>query len=372
MGRDSRRKGTYMDCAWKPQWGRTRQHFLDWWNRDGLLLGMWGAPRAEGFCEPVENPGRAPSIKAHYTDAEWRARRNHYTLARRSYCADTFPVADTDMGPGSLATFLGSEPGFSSETVWFHPCIDAQASLDDWPPLRFDPGNPWWKLTEDTLKHSVALGRGKYFVGCPDLIENIDILASLRGTEALLHDMLERPEWVSEKVLEINEVWFEAYERIYHIIKSDDGGSVYGPFRLWGPGKTVKVQCDACAMFSPAMFERFVVPALTTQCEGTDHSMFHLDGHQCMDKLDALLAIDALDAIEWTPDPQVPSGGDPAWYGLYRRILDAGKSVQAIVVQPHEVIPLLDAVGGKGMYILTFFNSPAEAEELLKQAEPYR
>ena len=43
------------------------------------------------------------------------------------------------------------------------------------------------------------------------------------------------------------------------------GGVVFGAFRIWGPGKTAKVQCDASAMFSPAMFEQFVVPALTEE-----------------------------------------------------------------------------------------------------------
>ena len=38
---------------------------------------------------------------------------------------------------------------------------------------------------------------------------------------------------------------------------------------------------------------------------------------------------------------------------MYRRILDAGKSVQAVGVKPEEVVPLLDAVGGEGMYVMT-------------------
>ena len=96
-----------------------------------------------------------------------------------------------------------------------------------------------------------------------------------------------------------------------------------------------------------------MVPALTEQCERLDYSMFHLDGHQCTKHLDLLLDIDGLDAIEWTPDPQVPKGGNEKWHSMYRKILDAGKSVQAIGVKPEEVEPLLDAVGGKGMYIMT-------------------
>jgi 5-methyltetrahydrofolate--homocysteine methyltransferase len=75
-------------------------------------------------------------------------------------------------------------------------------------------------------------------------------------------DMLERPDWIVEKVWEVNQVFFEVYSRIYDIIKLADGSSVFGAFRLWGPGKVAKVQCDTSAMFSPAMFEKFVLPAL--------------------------------------------------------------------------------------------------------------
>ncbi len=361
-----------MNDSWKPNWPETRQHFIDWWNREGLLLGGWGGLRSEGAHESVKDPGPAVSIAEKYTNPERRARRADHYLARCAFYADTLPVADTHMGPGSLATFLGSEPGFTNETVWFHPCIDSDIPPERHPPLRFDVDNPWWRLTEETVKQCAALANDRYLVGFPDLVENIDILASLRGSEPLLLDFIERPEWVIEKVQEINDVWFEAYSRIYDIVKSPDGASVWGAFRVWGPGKTAKVQCDASAMFSPAMFEQFVVPALTEQCEWLDNSMFHVDGPECLDKVDALLAIDALDAIEWTPGPQAPQGGSPEWYSLYRRILEAGKSVQALGVMPGEVLPLLDAVGGKGMYILTQFATEREAEELAKQVEPYR
>jgi hypothetical protein len=205
-------------------------------------------------------------------------------------------------------------------------------------------------------------------VGCPDLIENVDILAAMRDPQRVLLDFIERPDWVEEKVREINQVFFGAYERIYDIIKRPDGSACFDAFRLWAPGKVAKVQCDASAMFSPDMFSRFVLPALTQQCEWLDYSMFHLDGHQCIQHLDLLLSIDALDAIEWTPDPQVPSGGNAEWYPMYKRILQAGKSVQAIGVKADEVAPLLDAVGPQGMYILTEKLAPAEVEKISEVA----
>ena len=360
-----------MEIAWRPNWGETRQHFVDWWNHEGLLIGVWGTPRGEKQWEVSFDPG-PPRSKAHYyTDPVFRAQCNHYSLANCCCPADTFPRASTDIGPGSLALVLGSAPGFSDRTVWFEPCIDPD-NPEAHPPLTFDPSNPWWRIHEQTLRECVRLGRGKYFTACPDLVENIDILAALRGPQHLLYDLVERPEWVEQKVAEINQAWFETYGRIYDIIKHDDGSAAFGAFQIWGPGTTAKVQCDASAMFSPDMFERFVVPALTQQCDWLDYSMFHLDGSQCIPHLDLLLSIPSLDAIEWTPDPQVPTGGNPHWYPMYRKILEAGKSIQAVGVEPSEVEPLLDAVGPKGVYLLLKCWDIDELERLAVVADRYR
>ncbi len=358
---------------WKNNWEDTKQHFTDWWAHEGLVVGMWGAPPCDGAPhEDTIAPPEAKSVRDGYVNAELRAQRNHHSLAQRSFPADTLPLVDTAIGPGSLALFLGCEPGFSPETVWFEPCIQDCEAPEDLPPIQFDESNEWWQVTKATLEACAAVGKDKYLVGCPDLVENVDILASLRDAQTLLMDMIERPEWVEQKVAEINQVWFEAYQQIYDIIKLEDGSSAFSAFRLWGPGKTAKVQCDACAMFSPDMFQRFVVPSLSEQCEWLDNSMYHLDGTQAVCHLDALLAIDSLDAIEWTPQAGIEDGGHPRWYDMYKKILAAGKSVQAVGVRQDEIVPLLDAIGGKGVYIMTSFATEGEAETVMKQVESYR
>ncbi len=363
-----------MDCAWKPDWEQVKQHHIDWWNHEGLVLAFWGWGPSGGSMprEGVEDPGPASSIEEFFTDVEQRVRRIHYTMACEPLKGDGPPIASSDIGPGSLALFLGSEADFTSGTVWFMPCMEDDAKPERRPPIRFNPQSRWWKITEETLIRLKECAQDKYILGCPDLIENIDILASLRGTGNMLMDMAVRPEWVVEKVEEINQAFFEAYQRVYDIISLPDGSSAFGAFGLWAPGKVAKVQCDACGMFSPRMFRRFVVPALTRQCDWLDYSMFHLDGSQCLCQLDTLLEIESLDAIEWTPDPKVPGCGSPRWYELYRHILDAGKSVQAPGVANDEILPLLDAVGGKGMYITSSVPEPGAAEKLMKQVEPYR
>lgn len=353
---------------WKSNWDDMKQRYRDWWNHEGLLIGMWGAPELN-VCihEQVEPPTIPNTIDERYCNAAFRAAQNHYQLSRQIFPADTLPIANTDLGPGSLAVFCGSTPGFSEETVWFWPCMEHEAEPEQLPPLRFDEHNRWWRTTIAIIRECARLAHGKYLVGCPDLIENIDVLASLREAQTLLIDMIERPDWVKQKVWEINDVWFEAYQRIYDVIKLDDGSSAFGAFVIWGPGKTAKLQCDASAMFSPKMFNRFVLPALRAQCEWLDYSMYHLDGTQAMVHLDALLSIDALDAIEWTPQDGLEGGGHPRWYDLYRRILNAGKSLQIVGAAQEEILPLLDAIGDKGVYILTSFANEQEAEDLMNQ-----
>ena len=360
-----------MEMRWKANWPETKRHFIDWWAHEGLALKLSGSPAGPPH-EAIPEPDDPPPGTHYYTAPAWRALVNHHRLSKIRYPGDCLPLSDTMIGPGSLALFLGSEPGFAPTTVWFNPTMQDDPAPEKRPPFRFDPENYWWRITEETVAECAKLAKGKYAVACPDLVENIDILAALRDPQTLLMDMIERPAWIEEKVWEINQVWFEAYSRIYDLIKLDDASSCFPAFDLWGPGKTAKVQCDASAMFSPAMFERFVVPALTEQCDWLDHSMFHLDGHQCLCHLELLLGIESLDAIEWTPDPTVPSGGSPEWYPLYRRILAAGKSVQAIGVKPDEVIPLLDAVGGNGMYIMTSALDQRWIETLIEKTEPYR
>lgn len=357
---------------WKTNWEQTKRRFIDWWNHDGLMIGMWGAPEVgRAIHEQVAAPVIPATLDERYCNAAFRAAENHYRLSRSVFPADVLPSATTDLGPGSLALFLGSKPGFAEDTVWYHPCIEEVEDPEELPPLKFDETNDWWRLTDDILRRCAELARGKYLVTCPDLIENMDALSSLRGAQTLCMDMLERPEWIEQKIAEINKVWFEVYSRIYDIIKLDDGSSAFGAFYIWGPGKVAKVQCDTSAMFSPEMYQRFVVPSLTEQCQWLDHSLYHLDGTQAMAHLDSLLAIEPLDAIEWTPQAGIETGGDKRWFDLYRRILAAGKSVQVVNVEPDEVLPLLDAIGPKGVYMLIQFKDEHEAERILKSVEAY-
>jgi hypothetical protein len=177
---------------------------------------------------------------------------------------------------------------------------------------------------------------------------------------------------VQEKLEEINQAFFVAFDDYYEHIRLTDGSSAYAYFHILGPGKVSQVQCDFAAMISPDMFEEFVVPALQRQCEWLDRSLFHLDGPSCICHLDHLLAIPELDAVQWTPGTGEPGAGDVNWYGLYERILGAGKSAQILGTTVDEAKRILETFGGKGVYLSVHVESESEADDIVAVVESMR
>lgn len=349
-----------MNHLLKQNWSESRERFIKWWAGEGLMVGAWarGVPTKSGdeFL-PFEAPR---DLEQQWLDPQWRARANEHRLMQEWFGLDILPVADMDLGPGSLALMAGSPPELQDHSIWFAP-----AEFDPYEtPIQFDPKNRWMTKHMEMLRASQELSRGRWFTGIQDLVENLDILASLRDSQELLFDLLERPEEVVAKTHEINQLYFKVYDTIYNEFYAGSDGAFFNAFRIWAPGKVAKVQVDISAMISPDTFRECAVPALTEQCDWLDYSMYHLDGSQAIVHLDALLEIESLNAIEWTPEPGVPGGGDKRWHDMYRKIKAAGKSVQPIQVKYDEVLPLINEVGPEGLYIRTFFQSLDEAQKL--------
>lgn len=355
--------------SWKPDWLEAKARLIDWWNGRGMAIALIAERNSpiEIIPQPVE-PG---NIEDWWTDPFYRLRKSEAYMASHAYLAEAFPYFDTQIGPGSLGIILGAKPGFDRETVWYEPCIDDRTFSK---PVRFDPQmNPWFTKHMELIELGMQSAHGRYLVGIPDLIENLDTLAALRGSEQLLYDLIERPSWVQDRLAEINVAYSTVFERMFACVQDDDGGNAFAAFSIWGPGKTAKLQCDFSAMLSPKMFHEFAVPYLSDQCRWLDFSLYHLDGTTALQHLDGLLEIEPLKAIEWTPQAGLPGGGSPQWYVLYQRIKAGSKSVEAVGVEVHEVIPLLDAVGPEGMLLILANPVPERtAEELLKALEPYR
>lgn len=360
-----------MTSLWKQNWDEAKANHEAWWRGKGMVLASWGTgiPSDSLAREGIEVPEAPSSLKQWHTDPEYVARRIEADMARKEWPADMVPLCWPDLGTVSLAPYLGAKSNYGTNNVWYDHTLD---EVDPGQKLRFDPQRPAVQELETTVQAVVQRAQGRYLVGMPALVPNLDVLAEVRGTQNLLIDMLEEPEWVHDMNAQIDEAWKPAFDRMRELIALADGSMAFGYFMLWGKGRTSLLQCDVSAMFSPDMFEEFVIPGLKRECAFLDHSLYHVDGHQCLAHVDHILALEDLDAVEWTPDPQVPGGGDPHWFPLYRKIRDAGKSLWVANCKPQQVKPLLDAIGGKGLYLTVDVQDVGEMEQMIRLSEPYR
>ena len=351
--------------TWKQNLEETKKHYIDWWNHKGIVLNMW-----EHFQEGVKPHADIPEPKPYkdlnqrWFDPAWRAEYLDWYVAHSSLMADMLPVANTQLGPGSLAAILGGVFEGGEDTIWIHPNPNY---TDD---IVFDPQHPNWLLHKELLKACKAKAQGHYYVGMPDLMEGMDVLAAIKGTDKVLLDTVMQPEVLEHQMQQINDIYFRVFDELYDIIREGDE-MAFCYFSSWAPGKMSKLQSDISTMISVDDYRRFVQPFIREQCQKIDYTLYHLDGVGAMHHLDALLEIKELNAIQWTPGVGEPQGGSPKWYDLYKKILAGGKSIMACWVTLEELRPLLDNIGGDGVHIEMDFHNEQEVEQALRIVEEY-
>ena len=352
--------------TWKQNLEETKKHYINWWNHKGIVLNMW-----EHFQEGVKPhadihaPKPYRDLNQRWFDPEWRAEYLDWYVAHSSLMADMLPVANTQLGPGSLAAILGGVFEGGEDTIWIHP--DPNYTDD----IKFDPQHPNWLLHKELLKACKAKAQGHYYVGMPDLMEGMDVLAAIKGTDKVLLDTVMQPEVLEHQMQQINDIYFKVFDELYDIIREDDE-MAFCYFSSWAPGKMSKLQSDISTMISVDDYRRFVQPFIREQCQKIDYTLYHLDGVGAMHHLDALLEIKELNAIQWTPGVGEPQGGSPKWYDLYKKILAGGKSIMACWVTLDELRPLLDNIGGDGVHLEMDFHNEREVEQAMRIIEEYQ
>ena len=260
---------------YKEDWAVCREWLTGWWRRE--VVDHWAlavvAPRTTPL-PPVDAPVPPANTRDCWMDAAGNFARSEAEMAKTFYGGCAFPYVTAGLGPGCLDLFLGCEAEFMPYTVWYKPCISDPATAT----LRWNPENPYWKWTLQTTLQYQEWSRGKCLTAIPDLIEGIDVVSELVGTQELLTHLLDCPEHIHKLLKQLDELYFEAFDPLFDIIKDDRDGNAFIAFNAWGPGRTLKSQCDFSAMISGNMFEEFVCPYLERQCARVDFSTYHLDG----------------------------------------------------------------------------------------------
>jgi 5-methyltetrahydrofolate--homocysteine methyltransferase len=342
-------KNTYI-----ADWQKIYDRFEGWWNREETSRPLMNiiAEGKRGNPVPLAKPAEPAVLylDPHYIVANYRNFcETHYFLA------DAFPKAGVDLGPGSMTLYLGGEPGFAWDTLWYHEFLDDAAEFEK---LCFDPRNKWWIKHQEIIREAVKLADGDFYVTIPDIMENLDILSAMRGPQNFCFDIIDEGEAVRRGVNTVDDLYFVYYNTIYDMVKTPDDIAAFTAFNILGKGKIAKVQCDFSAMISPEMFREFVQPSLRKQCRKLTRSLYHLDGPDAIKHVEALMEIKELDALQWTCGAGKPDGACERWYPIYDKVHDAGKGlwIQLYDGDPEDWAEgakrLVKRYGKKGMYLL--------------------
>ena len=308
---------------YRPDFDQVRDRLTDWWR--GGDIGRPAMHITVRRSEPLEDIPVLPEPDGwvtHYSTSDFDYRVNLSTRAcvNAHYLADAVPTVAPDLAPNCLALYQGCNGVEMPGTVWCKPCIESPETAR----FGFDPDNFYWDFTLRLSREQLRLGQGKFLVAFPDLIEGLDSLAAMRGTDKLLIDLIERPGWVHQSLQTLTDLYFQYYDILYDMYKEDRGGS---HFWAWAPGRMAKLQCDFSAMISPEMFGEFMVPVLREMTAKFDHCMYHWDGPGAIPHHDHLLALPDLDMIQWTPGSGGETIADRRWWPLYHKTIEAGKKV---------------------------------------------
>ncbi len=119
---------------------------------------------------------------------------------------------------------------------------------------------------------------------------------------------------------------------------------------IWSERPSIDLQSDFSCMISKTMFNTYFLPFLEEQTRMADRTIYHLDGPGAVKHVDALLALDHLDGIQWIPG----AGARPAveWMPLLQKIQHAGKLVVAYC-DPDHVHRFLQELKPEGLMLIT-------------------
>jgi hypothetical protein len=277
------------------------------------------------------------------------------------YYADAYPRWDCNFGAGSVAAFLGASWTHRHDvrTTWFHsPPSESLGEIV----IRPDPANAFWQRALATTKGALERWGQHGTVGYADLGGNLDILASLRGTQALLYDLVDAPDEVERLCRLITDAWLYYYEELDALIAPRSrGSSAWAP--VWSPARTYMLQSDFSYMIGPAAFERFVRPDLERCCAAVDYPFYHMDGKGELRHLESLVAIEKLRGIQWQPGDGMPLAD--GWPEVLHRIRAGGKLCQ-IYVDRAGAFRVAREHGGKGfVFSIVEYLTDDEASEFL-------
>jgi len=128
------------------------------------------------FCRCPANPEKAINI--------------FESWAQQTFFGIAFPNLWINFGPGILAAWLGAQPIFKSNTMWFgNQSLKDIMDIDDIIRIDMDRNNIWWKRVVNATKVAVSRHYNRFIVGMTNIGGILDVIVALRCAAEIIKDM---------------------------------------------------------------------------------------------------------------------------------------------------------------------------------------
>jgi len=350
-----------MKLEFKPDFEQARQNWDAFWKGGNKRPPVWITLPKPGVTPPD------PPAYLEAFDGDFEPVIDKALAWGESYdfLGDTIPAFELEFGPDTFSSYLGADlrimPGHERNTSWCVPFVKDWDDVD----IKFRRDSYWWLRTEAFIKAIRARCDGKLLIKPPTLVANLDSLAAIRGIENLLADLTECPDKVKHALSRVCDAHTEIMQAYAELLDF----ATYGSINIEGfytSGRHSRPQCDMSCMISPAMFREFVVPALEREAADADTFIYHLDGPDALQHLDALLEIDRLDFISFVPGV-LGKGKDWSW--VEKKAIDNGLAICRTINDHDELKRVCANPPTRRIIFETTASSKTEAEDLIADME---
>lgn len=245
-------------------------------------------------------------------------------IARATFWGgEAVPSFYPSFGPDEIAVFTGAEFRWSPEspdTNWSVPYVE------DWEtalPLRLNQDNPYWQRMLSLYARAAEVFAGRILLVAPDLHTNMDLLSAVRGPQRLCLDLIDTPELIDRAMLDSRAIFRELWTELNRAGRMNETGYCLESHAFYSPEGSATLQCDFSIMMRPAMFRRWVLPALEEEAALVKHVVYHWDGFGALVHMADVLASPGLQTLSFVPGDGHGSPSDHL--DLLKRLQAGGK-----------------------------------------------
>jgi hypothetical protein len=227
---------------------------------------------------------------------------------------------------------------------------------------HLNDGNPWLRKYLEFADALVGAAAGRFPVSHSAEIGPTDLHAALRGHTESIMDLADAPEESAALLGRLGEICREVTEAIWKRLPLFHGGYFDAQYSLWAPGPIIRMQEDATAVYSPALYRRFVQPVDRMLARQFPSSFIHLHSTS-MFLLEAFLEIAEIQAFEVNNDVLGPP---VARMILYFQKIQAARKPLLIrgSFSREELQRLMGSLEARGLFLNIMVNNWKEIETL--------